>query len=446
MYADETRRLALRLMMDEGMTARGAVAELRRRGLRAPSERTARTWRAECLRGKSEHERQGFDVRVRREVVDVYLRTGDAAMAASMAGCRPATVYTWRTKLYGGRKERAMAADAGRRAGDGDGVEELRARCERLEFENRLLKVQNDILKGVGPRDLTNMEKTRAVLRMHERHGYPLARLFAAVGLARATYHRLVRRLGEPSRVDLATPLVHEAFERLGRVAGYRRVHRVVNTRMRVGERTVRMVMKRDGLVPLSMGKAPRAYSSYTGELSGAPANLVGRRFHAERPNMLWVTDVTQFTMDGYKCWLSVLTDCFDGTIVSWTMSRRPDAHMANSMLRKAVATLRDGQRPVVHSDRGCHYRWPGWIEICERHGLVRSMSAKGCSPDNAAEGVFGCLKNEAFHGRDWTGVPYGRFKRHISAWISYHNKKREKQTLGWKSPVQYRKSLGLTS
>ncbi len=212
MYADATRRLALRLMMDEGMTARGAVAELRRRGLRAPSERTARTWRAECLRGKSEPERQGFDVRVRREVVDVYLRTGDAAMAASMVGCWPATVYTWRTRLYGGRKERAMAADAGRRAGGGDGVKELRARCERLEFENRLLKVQNDILKGVGPRDLTNMEKTRAVHRMHERHGYPLAHLFAAVGLARATYHRLMRRLGEPSREDLATPLVHEAF------------------------------------------------------------------------------------------------------------------------------------------------------------------------------------------------------------------------------------------
>lgn len=125
--------------------------------------------------------------------------------------------------------------------------------------------MQNDILKDAGPRDLTNMEKTRAVRVMRERHGYRLARLFAAVGLARATYHRLARRLGEPSRVDLATPLVHEAFERLGRVAGYRRVHRVVNTRMRVGERLVRMIMRRDGLVPLYMGKAPRAYSSYKG-------------------------------------------------------------------------------------------------------------------------------------------------------------------------------------
>ena len=39
----------------------------------------------------------------------------------------------------------------------------------------------------------------------------------------------------------------------------------------------------------------------------------------------------------------------------------------------------------VAHTDRGCHYRWPGWMAICERHGLARSMSRKGRSPDNAA-------------------------------------------------------------
>ena len=52
------------------------------------------------------------------------------------------------------------------------------------------------------------------------------------------------------------------------------------------------------------------------------------------------------------------------------------------------------GEAPVIHSDRGCHYRWPEWIRICKGHGLIRSMSAKGCSPDNAAaEGFFGRLK-----------------------------------------------------
>ena len=86
-------------------------------------------------------------------------------------------------------------------------------------------------------------------------------------------------------------------------------------------------------------------------EIGEAPANLVERDFHADAPNALWVTDVTQFTMDGYKCWLSPVVDCFDGMVVSWTLSRSPNADMANRMLLDAVATLRDGEHPIIHSD-----------------------------------------------------------------------------------------------
>lgn len=38
--------------------------------------------------------------------------------------------------------------------------------------------------------------------------------------------------------------------------------------------------------------KRPKRWSSYAGEIGEAPANLVERDFHAEAPNMLWVTDV----------------------------------------------------------------------------------------------------------------------------------------------------------
>ena len=96
---------------------------------------------------------------------------------------------------------------------------------------------------------------------------------------------------------------------------------------------------------------------------------------------------------------------------MAWRAGERPDAALANSTLEDACALLAPGERPVIHSDRGGHYRWPGWISICEGHGLARSMSAKGCSPDNAAmEGFFGLLKREFWHGRDWSGWTPARF------------------------------------
>ena len=88
--------------------------------------------------------------------------------------------------------------------------------------------------------------------------------------------------------------------------------------------------------------------------------------------------------------------------------------------------------------------RKTGPIGICEENGLVRSMSAKGCSPDNSAcEGFFGRLKNEFFHYRDWEGVTAGEFMGRLEAYLVYYREERIKKSLGWLSPMEYRRKLG---
>lgn len=55
-------------------------------------------------------------------------------------------------------------------------------------------------------------------------------------------------------------------------------------------------------------------------------------------------------------------------------------------MLDAAVEMVAgNDKRPVVHSDRGAHYRWPGLLFRIADAKLIRSMSRKGCQPDNAA-------------------------------------------------------------
>jgi transposase InsO family protein len=95
-------------------------------------------------------------------------------------------------------------------------------------------------------------------------------------------------------------------------------------------------------------------------------------------------------------------------------------------MLDSAIALLNDYEHPIVHSDRGCHYRWPGWIERMDIAGLTRSMSKKGCSPDNSAcEGFFGRLKNEIFYNQDWSGVSIEKFIDTLDAYLIWYNEKR---------------------
>lgn len=117
-------------------------------------------------------------------------------------------------------------------------------------------------------------------------------------------------------------------------------------------------------------------------------------------------------------------------------------------MLDAAIETVAStSERPVVHSDRGAHYHRPGWLTRMASAWLVRSMSRKGYSPDNAAcEGFLGCLKTELFSLRNWQSASIEPFVQAVDAYIHWYNEKRLKISLGALSPTEYRQSLGLAA
>ena len=87
-----------------------------------------------------------------------------------------------------------------------------------------------------------------------------------------------------------------------------------------------------------------RRYSSYLGEFSLAPENIINREFQAAAPNEKWLTDFTEFHVQAGKVYLSPIIDCFDGLVISWTIGTRPDADLVNTMLDAAVETIADSE------------------------------------------------------------------------------------------------------
>lgn len=121
---------------------------------------------------------------------------------------------------------------------------------------------------------------------------------------------------------------------------------------------------------------------------------MINRDFHANRLNKKWLTDITEFHISVGKIYLSSIIDCFDGLPVAWSIGTSPNAELVNTMLDSAISTLAVNEHPIVHFDRGCHYRWPGWIHRMNRTEFIRSMSRKGCTPDNVTcEASFDRLK-----------------------------------------------------
>ena len=323
-------------------------------------------------------------------------------------------------------------------------VESLRRDIHQLQLERDIMKKANELLKkglGVTPQLLSNREKTLLVDAL--KHIYALAELLAEVDLARSSYFYHCARLRGPDKYANARIAITDVFQSNHRCYGYRRMRAALGRRqLHISEKVVQRLIKQECLVVAANKR--RQYGSYLGEISPAPDNLIDRNFQAVAPNEKWLTDITEFQIPAGKVYLSPLIDCFDGLVVSWTIGTRPDSGLVNTMLDAAIERVaRTECRPIIHSDRGAHYRWPGWLTRMRDAKLIRSMSRKGCSPDNAAcEGFFGRLKTELFYPRKWQETTIEEFMKIVDSYIHWYNEKRIKISLGSLSPLEYRESL----
>ena len=237
---------------------------------------------------------------------------------------------------------------------------------------------------------------------------------------------------------------ITDIFELNHRCYGYRRLQASLTRQcVTISEKVVRRLMKQESLVVAKPKR--RRYGSYLGEISPAPENLINRDFQAAAPNEKWLTDITEFQIPAGKVYLSPMIDCFDGLVISWTIGTHPNAELVNTMLDAAIETVAQiNDRPIIHSDRGAHYRWPGWLARVGEAKLIRSMSRKGCSPDNAAcEGFFGRLKTELFYPGNWQTTTIEHFIVEVDSYIRWYNEERIKISLGSRSPMEYRANLG---
>lgn len=244
--------------------------------------------------------------------------------------------------------------------------------------------------------ELRNQENAAIVDALKDK--YPLPALLKHVNLPRSSYYYQRKTQEKPDKYSSLEKTITAVFQENNSCYGYRRIREMLRKQgIIISEKIIGRIMRESG--SYAVQPRIRRYNSYLGEISPAVDNVINRDFHAEAPNKKWLTDLTEFALPEGKVYLSPMIDCFDGMVISWSIGTSPNAALVNSMLDQAISQLSSEEHPIIHSDRGCHYRWPDWIRKTEQAGLTRSMSRKGCSPDNSAcEGFFGRLKNEMFY------------------------------------------------
>ena len=386
-------------------------------------------------------------------VIALCMRPATAQAVAEDLGVSRGSLYKWKNQLLDHDVSVPMKRQQDTPASSDQAdlkqqLETLRQDVRRLQLEKDLLNKANELVKkdlGIDRQHLTNREKTQLVDAL--KPTYKLTELLCEVGLPRSSYFYHRARLEVADKYADVRQAMTDIFERNYRCYGYRRIHACLSDQsLNISEKVVRRLMKQQCLIAATSKR--RRYGSYMGEISPAPDNVLNRDFSAGAPNEKWLTDITEFQIPAGKVYLSPVIDCFDGMVVSWSIGTRPNAELVNTMLDVAIEKVAaSGERPVVHSDRGAHYRWPGWLTRIADAKLVRSMSRKGCSPDNAAcEGFFGRLKIEMFYSRQWLTTTIEEFVADLDAYIRWYNEARIKSSLGFRSPAEHRRSLGIAA
>ena len=447
-YSLEQKKTAVKHYVEHGRNLSRTV-----KALGYPSRETLRSWCKELVPGWQNKRVSGIKAthELKQEaVIELCTRTGAAKNVAEKYEITQETLYNWKNDLLSGGADITMANKKAKPLPDNKNtlmseIEVLKHQIKKLRLEKDILERTVEILKkdpGVDPKNLTNKEKTYLVDAL--RNQYTLRELLHSLGLARSSYFYHRKTASLPDKHEELRYRITELFEENNKCYGYRRIHALLAREgTRVSEKIARRIMMKCGLIVVM--KRRRKYNAYQGENAPAADNLIKRDFHAEAPNVKWITDITEFSIPAGKVYLSPIVDCFDGLVVSWSIGTSPNAELANSTLDRATKTLKDGEHPLIHSDRGGHYRWPGWISIISKADLKQSMSRKGCLQDNAAcEGFFGRIKNEMFYNRSWNEVSLTDFINILDRYLVWYNEKRIKLSLGNMSPLEYRQNLGL--
>ena len=262
--------------------------------------------------------------------------------------------------------------------------------------------------------------------------------------IAPSTYYEEKARQSDPSRLPARTHRdaflsdeVRRVWEENRMVYGARKVWRQLNREgVPVARCTVERLMGQMGLRGAVRGK--RVWTTVADESAARPADLVERNFTADRPNRLWVADLTYVATWSGFVYVAFVFDVFSRMIVGWRVSRSLRSDLALDALEQALYARPTADDLVHHSDRGVQYLSIRYTERLAEAGIESSVGSVGDSYDNAmAETIIGLFKTEVIHRLGpWRGLD--QVEMETLVWVDWFNNRRLLEPIGNIPPTEY--------
>jgi len=201
-----------------------------------------------------------------------------------------------------------------------------------------------------------------------------------------------------------------------------------------VGKGQVHLLMRRLGIYGLPKRRLPRG--AKVGKSNSF--DLVRRRFTADGPDRLWMTDITQHPTREGRIYCCAVIDAFSRMVVGWSIDSRQTGLLVTNALGMALSRRAPREGGIVHSDQGVQFgSWVFSQKVTEA-GLAPSVGAVGAPFDNAmVEAFWARMQVELLNRQRWkTRVELASaIHDYIEIW---HNTRRRHSALNMLTPSEY--------
>jgi putative transposase len=271
---------------------------------------------------------------------------------------------------------------------------------------------------------------------------YPIATMCRLLGVSSSGYYAWAKRT--PSRRGQADAVllshIRTAHAASRGTYGAPRIHAELREDgIRVGRKRVARLMAAAGLTGVSRRRFVR--TTVRGGGRQAP-DLVERKFTADRPDLLWVADITYVPTRAGFLYLAVVLDACSRRIVGWAMDTKLVTQLVLNALEMALTRRRPEGGVIHHSDQGSQYTSIEFGLRCRAAGVRPSMGSVGDAYDNAmCESFFATLECELLARHRFENQSAARME--LFGFIEgFYNRRRRHSAIGYLSPVDYEHRL----
>jgi putative transposase len=267
-----------------------------------------------------------------------------------------------------------------------------------------------------------------------------------ALEVSRSGYYAYKKRLKSRRRLDNEKLLIEirRVFLDNDQDYGSPRIWDELNNKqgIRCSENRVAKIMREASIVAVQR----RKFHLTTNSKHDYPVwpNILERNFTVDRPNAVWVSDITYiWTFEGWL-YLAAVLDLFCRAVVGLAMDKTIADTLVLQAMNQAIVRRNPSKGLILHSDRGSQYAGNDFKALLSQNEFVGSMSKKGDCWDNAvAESFIHTLKVECVHRNKFRTRSEAKIK--IFEYVeTYYNRRRAHSTLGYLSPFEYERQAFL--